>query len=92
MRRIQVYYVTTDHERMTAPVSSVDRALSKRLNSEKDVAFYLPPEQRKVVAQAHLVRHSASLVRKRCYCRPVSSARVSSRMGGEASRSSPERR
>ncbi len=82
-----LYYVTTDHERMTAPVSSVDRPLSKRLNSEKDVAFYLPPGQEKVVAQTHLVRHSASLVRKRCNCLTAPSARVPSRASGGASRS-----
>jgi len=84
-----LYYVTTDHERMTAPVNSVDRTLSKRLNSERDVAFYLPPGQRKVVAQATIVHHTASLVRKRCNCLPASSARVSPRATGGASRSSP---
>jgi hypothetical protein len=85
-----LYFVTTDHERMSAPVSTVDRTLSRRLNSEKDVAFYLPPEQRKVVAQVHVVRHSA-LVRKRCNCVPEPSARVPARASGEASRSSERR-
>jgi len=84
-----IYYVTTDHQRMTAPVNSVDRTLSKRLNSEQNVAFYLPPEQGKTVAQVHLVRHTASLVRKRCYCLPAPSARVPSRASGGASRFSP---
>ena len=84
-----IYYVTTDHQRMTAPVSSVDRTLSKRLNSEQNVAFYLPPEQRKTVAQAHLARHTASMVRKRCYCVSAPSARVPPRAVGGASRSSP---
>jgi hypothetical protein len=83
-----LHFVTTDHEQMTAPVSSVDRTLSKRLNSEQDVAFYLPPEQRKVIAQVHLVRHSASLARKRCNCVAAPSARVPPRASGEASRSS----
>jgi hypothetical protein len=85
-----IYYVTMDHQRMTAPVSSVDRALSKRLNNEQNVAFYLPPGQGKTVTQAHVVRHTASLVRKRCYCLSAPSARVPARAGGGASRSSPE--
>src|SRR5260370_18836041 len=87
-----IYFVTTDHQRMTAPVSSVDRILSKRLNSEQNVAFYLPPEQGKTVARVHVVRHTASVVRKKCYCVTTPSARVQSRPSGEASRSSPERR
>ena len=82
-----LYFVTTDHERMTAPVSSVDRTLSRQLNSERDVAFYLPPAQG-VVSQAHLVRHSARLVRKRCNCVAAPTARVPSRESGGASRSS----
>jgi hypothetical protein len=84
-----LYYLTTDHERMTAPVNSVDRTLSERLNREKDVAFYLPPEKGKAVAQAPLVRHTASLVRKRCNCIAAPSAGVPSRASGGASRSSP---
>lgn len=40
-------YVTMDHEIKTAPLSSVDRDLSMRLNGERRVAFRLPP-----VAQA----------------------------------------
>jgi hypothetical protein len=87
-----IYFVTTDHQRMTAPVSSVDRILSKRLNSEQNVAFYLPPEQEKTVARVHVVRHTPSVVRKKCYCVTTPSARVPSRPSGEASRSSPERR
>uniref|UniRef100_Q01XG7 Uncharacterized protein n=1 Tax=Solibacter usitatus (strain Ellin6076) TaxID=234267 RepID=Q01XG7_SOLUE len=86
-----LYYVTTDHERMTAPVSSVDRTLSKQLNSERDVAFYLPPEQEKVLAQTHLVRHSARSVRQRCNCVAAPSTSVPSRESGGASRSSSER-
>jgi hypothetical protein len=77
-----LYYLTTDHQRMTAPVNSVDRPLSKRLNSEQNVAFYLPPEQIKAVAQVHVVRRTAG---KRCYCRPAPSARVPSRASGGAS-------
>ena len=87
-----IYYVTTDHQRMTAPVNSVDRALSKRLNSEQNVAFDLPPEQGKTILRAHLVRHTASVVQKRCYCRPAPSARTPAPASGGASRSSPERR
>jgi hypothetical protein len=84
-----IYFVTTDHQRMTAPVSSVDRILSKRLNSEQNVAFYLPPEQGRTVAGVHVVRHTASVVHKKCYCVTTPSARVPSRPSGEASRSSP---
>ena len=35
-------YVTTDHEIKTAPLSSVDRDLSMRLNQERRVTFSLP--------------------------------------------------
>ena len=87
-----LYYLTTDHQRMTAPVASVDRPLSKRLNSEQNVTFYLPPEQRKTVAQTHVVRHTASLAGKRCCCQPAPSARATSRTSGAASRLSPDRR
>jgi hypothetical protein len=82
-----IYYLTTDHQRLTALVSSVDRTLSKRLNSEQNVAFDLPLEQGKTVVRAHLVRHPASLVRKRCYCVPGSPARAPTSSG--ASRLSP---
>jgi hypothetical protein len=37
-----VHYVTMDHEQKQAPLSSVDRALSERLNRERNVAFRLP--------------------------------------------------
>lgn len=37
-----LHYVSLDHEQKTAPLSSVDRALSERLNSERNVAFRLP--------------------------------------------------
>jgi hypothetical protein len=37
-----VHYVTLDHEQKQAPLSSVDRALSQRLNRERNVAFRLP--------------------------------------------------
>jgi hypothetical protein len=86
------YYLTVDHERMAVPANSVDRTLSKRLNDEQNVAFDLPPVQGRTLVQAHVIRRTASLVRKRCYCRAVSSTGVSSRASGEASRSSAERR
>jgi len=37
-----LYYITRDHQQMTAPLDSVDRPLSERLNSEQNVVFYLP--------------------------------------------------
>jgi hypothetical protein len=37
-----VHYVTLDHEQKQAPLSSIDRALSERLNRERNVAFRLP--------------------------------------------------
>jgi len=83
-----IVFLTTDHHRMTAPLSSVDLALSQRLNNEQNVAFVLPPEPGKTIQRAHLVR--TSLVRKRCHCVSTSSARVPSRASGGASRSSPE--
>jgi hypothetical protein len=35
-------YVTPDHEQKQAPLASVDRALSERLNGERHVLFHLP--------------------------------------------------
>jgi hypothetical protein len=61
-------YLTTDHQRWTAPLDSVDRTLSKRLNSEQNVAFYLPAGEGRAVVRARLVRHTATVVHKRCYC------------------------
>jgi hypothetical protein len=63
-----LYYLTTDHIQMTAPLSSVDRTISERLNSEQNVAFFLPAEREKV--RVHAVRHTASLVQKKCCCAP----------------------
>jgi hypothetical protein len=64
-------YLTIDHERRTAPLSTVDRALSRQLNSEQNVAFNLPAERAKVTAKAHVVRHTGSAARTRtnCICR-----------------------
>jgi hypothetical protein len=39
-----IFFLTTDHQRMTAPVNSVDLALSQRLNNEQNVVFVLPPD------------------------------------------------
>jgi hypothetical protein len=37
-----VHYVTMDHMQKTAPLGSLDRGLSERLNRERNVAFSLP--------------------------------------------------
>ena len=37
-----LHYVTLEHEQKQAPLSSVDRALSERLNHERNVTFQLP--------------------------------------------------
>ncbi len=37
-----LHYVTMDHEQKQAPLSSVDRPLSERLNGERNVQFSLP--------------------------------------------------
>jgi hypothetical protein len=37
-----VRYVTMDHEQKQAPLTSIDRALSERLNRERNVTFRLP--------------------------------------------------
>lgn len=65
-----LFFVTLDHRRMSAPVDSVDRALSRRLNSEQNVAFFLPAQSVRTNARTSLVRHTAtvSVVHKRCYC------------------------
>lgn len=39
-----LHYVTLQHERKEAPLDSVDRAFSNRLNRERRVDFRLPPE------------------------------------------------
>jgi len=79
--RNTLYFVTPDHQEMTAPLNTVDRTLSARLNSELNVAFSLPPEQANV--PAHLTRHLTSSTRNRCCC--VSGA--ASAAGSTASRS-----
>ena len=37
-----LHYVTLDHEQKQVPLSSLDRALSERLNRERNVPFKLP--------------------------------------------------
>jgi hypothetical protein len=37
-----LHYVTMDHEQKQVPLSSIDRALSERLNRERNVTFRLP--------------------------------------------------
>jgi hypothetical protein len=37
-----LHYVTMDHEQKQAPLNSVDRSLSERLNHERNVTFTLP--------------------------------------------------
>jgi hypothetical protein len=37
-----VHYVSMDHEQKQAPLASVDRDLSERLNRERNVTFRLP--------------------------------------------------
>ena len=77
-------YVTADHQQMTAPLNTVDRTLSERLNSEQNVAFSLPAEQAKAKVQAHLAHHLTNSTHNRCCCvsGPTSAA------SGTASRAS----
>ena len=84
--RNTLYYVTADHQEMTAPLNTVDRTLSARLNSELNVAFSLPPEQPNV--QAHLTRHLTSSTRNRCCCvsGAASTARSTASRTGSAAR------
>jgi hypothetical protein len=86
-----LYYLTTDHQRGTAPVDSVDRVLSKQLNSEQNVAFYLPSEKGRAGLRPRLVRHTTTLVRKRCCCALTPSAVASSPTSGGASRTVRQR-
>ena len=41
-----LYYVTADHVLEQAPLNSLDRTISERLNCEKNLPFYLPAELR----------------------------------------------
>jgi hypothetical protein len=75
-----LYYLTPDHEQKTAPVATVDRTLSQKLNSEQNVAFYLPFEQRKTQVRLSVVRHSANRV-KQCRCTSVAVHQTRSAVG-----------
>jgi hypothetical protein len=55
-----LYYVTSDHLQKTAPLDSVDRALSERLNSEQGVAFQLPAEKPKPEVKSRPVHHTSA--------------------------------
>ncbi len=75
-----LYYVTLDHQQKTAPLDSVDRALSERLNMEQHVAFELPLERPRLEAatkpgvKSRPVRHTAAMARP---CRCESASRTS---------------
>jgi hypothetical protein len=84
-----LFYLTPDHQRMSAPLDTVDRTLSVRLNSEQNVAFDLPAGST-VPARTRLVRHTATVVHKQCFCTAVGASSRAS--GGQASRAgSPKR-
>jgi hypothetical protein len=57
-------YVTPDHQMKTAPLASVDRTISERLNSEQNVSFSLPsslpsqPEQAAAAAPRAKVKRA----------------------------------
>jgi outer membrane protein OmpA-like peptidoglycan-associated protein len=44
VRNNVLYYVTLDHQQRTAVLDRVNRALTQRLNDERNVTFYLPPQ------------------------------------------------
>jgi hypothetical protein len=79
-------YLTADHEQRTVPINNLDLALTIRLNSERNVAFYLPADQERAATRSHVVRHTANVVHNRCNCTGVKSARPKSPATGEASR------
>jgi hypothetical protein len=84
-----MYYVTADHQQMSAPLDSVDLRLSQQLNSERNVAFLLPAEHEKTIAHARVIRHYGVSAHKRCLCtsgRPQANGRAS--RAGSASRES----
>jgi hypothetical protein len=87
-----LYYLTPDHQERTVPVESVDLTLTIRLNGERNVAFYLPVDQERAVARSGVVRHTANIVHKRCYCTVTRSARASSPATHRANRAAPATR
>ena len=76
-----LYYVTTDHQQMAAPLESVDVGVSQRLNGEQDVVFSLPAEGEKAIVHAHVIHKTAILAHNRCRCECGSTP-----AGGRASR------
>jgi outer membrane protein OmpA-like peptidoglycan-associated protein len=56
-----LYYVTPDHQQRAAPLDRVDRALSERLNNERDIPFYLPAQSGRVALRL-LLRQQLNLV------------------------------
>ena len=75
-----LYYVTLDHLQKTAPLESVDRAVSEQLNMEQNVPFQLPLERPRLEAatkpevKSRPVRHTAAVARP---CRCGSAGRTS---------------
>jgi hypothetical protein len=74
-----LYYLTASHQRLSVPLSSVDRRVSQRLNAELNVAFILPAETRVVARTRTVVRHTAAVTHKRCYCTTVQKSSASRR-------------
>ena len=83
-----LYYVTPDRERRTAPVESVDRALSEQLNNERNVTFRLPPEERKTEARVEVIHRASNVAsrRKSCTC---TRSEVVARARAKSSRTAP---
>ena len=82
-----LYYVTTDHKQKTAPLATVDRGLSERLNGEQQVAFTLPFQPERVAARMAAKPSSGAAASGR----RDRSCRCSRARTGEAARSEPRR-
>ena len=50
-----IYYLTADHQQMTALVDNVDVGLSQQLNRERNVVFSLPAEQQETIARSEVL-------------------------------------
>lgn len=50
-----LYYVAPDHQQKTAPLNTVDTALSERLNAEQNVSFHLPARSEKTELRRLLI-------------------------------------
>ena len=57
-------YVTPDHQMKTAPLASVDRAISERLNSEQNVSFSLPSQPEQAAAAAPRAKVKRATVKR----------------------------